>query len=106
MSKTDWWKDFFTGLAVEFWLRIPTTEQTRSEVDFIEKSLKLPPRGRVLDVPCGGGRHALELAARGYQVTGVDISPDFLKAARAQAAERSLPATWEQRNMSELPWQS
>lgn len=104
MSAPDWWKDFFKGMAVECWLRVTTEEQTKTEVDFIEKALKLPRGAKVLDVPCGGGRHALELAARGYQVTGVDISSDFLKAARAQAAERHLGVTWEQQNMAELDW--
>lgn len=102
----DWWREFFSGVAVDLWLQVPTEEQTRSEVAFIQKVLQLPPRARVLDVPCGGGRHSLELAARGCRVTGVDLSADFLKAARAHAAERQLPVAWEQREMSDLPWQS
>jgi SAM-dependent methyltransferase len=104
MIATNWWQDFFSGVIVDLWLRIPTEEQTRTEADFIEKVLALPPKARVLDVPCGGGRHALELAARGYQVTGLDLSADFLKAARTQAAQRQLSVSWEQREMSDLPW--
>lgn len=104
MIPTDWWRAFFAGLFVELWLRVPTEEQTRGEADFIEKILQLPATARVLDVPCGGGRHSLALAARGYQVTGVDLSTDFLNAARAQPAARKLPVTWEQREMTDLPW--
>jgi SAM-dependent methyltransferase len=104
MSAPDWWRTFFTGLPVEMWLRVPTEEQTRAEVDFIEKVLRLPPGAKVLDVPCGGGRHSLELAARGHRVTGVDLSDDFLRAARAGAAERSPRVAWEQREMTDLPW--
>ncbi len=104
MVATDWWKDFFSSVAVDLWLGVPTEEQTRSEADFIQKALRLPPRARVLDVPCGGGRHSLELAARRHQLTGVDLSADFLKAARAQAGERKLPVAWEQREMCDLPW--
>src|SRR5207253_2862231 len=77
----------------------------RQEADFLEKVLQLPPGTRVLDVPCGGGRHAVELASRGYQVTGVDISPDFLSAARVNATERGVRVAWHERNMTELPWQ-
>jgi cyclopropane fatty-acyl-phospholipid synthase-like methyltransferase len=106
MVASDWWKDFFAGVAVDLWLRVPTPEQTRAEVDFIQQALQLAPGARVLDVPCGGGRHSLELAARGHAVTGVDISTDFLREARAQAAQRGLSVTWEQREMSELPWQA
>ncbi len=104
MIATNWWQDFFSGVIVDFWLRVPTEEQTRGEADFIEKVLQLGPRARVLDVPCGGGRHSLELAARGYELTGVDLSTDFLKAARTQAAQRQTPVAWEQREMGDLPW--
>jgi SAM-dependent methyltransferase len=86
------------------WLRVPTEEQTRGEVDFVEKVLRLAPGSKVLDVPCGGGRHSLELAARGHRVTGVDLSEDFLKVARAGSAGRSLPVAWERREMTDLPW--
>jgi SAM-dependent methyltransferase len=106
MVPSDWWKDFFSGMAVDFWLRVPTEEQTRAEVDFVVSALQLPPRAKVLDVPCGGGRHSVELAARGHQVTGVDISADFLKAAGALAAERRQSVGWEQREMIDLPWQA
>src|SRR5437016_5021851 len=94
---SDWWRQFFSGVVVDLWLRVPTEEQTRGEADFIEKVLQLPPEGRVLDVPCGGGRHSIELAARGYRLTGVDISADFLQAARALAAERQLSVAWDER---------
>jgi SAM-dependent methyltransferase len=106
MAAADWWRDFFTGLPVEFWLRVPTAEQTRAEADFLEKALRLPAGARVLDVPCGGGRHALELTARGYRLTGVDLLEDFLKTDRALAAERQAAVTWERRPMDELPWQA
>jgi SAM-dependent methyltransferase len=88
-----------------FWLRATTDEQTRQEADFIEQTLQVPPPARLLDVPCGGGRHCLDLAARGYQMTGVDLSSDFLAAARAATAERSATVQWEQREMRQLPWQ-
>jgi SAM-dependent methyltransferase len=104
MVASDWWRDFFSGLFVELWLRVPTAEQTRQEADFIESSLQLPPAGRVLDVPCGGGRHAVELAGRGYHITGVDISPEFLSAARRLSAERQVAVDWQQREMTDLPW--
>jgi SAM-dependent methyltransferase len=58
----------------------------------------------VLDVPCGGGRHAVELAARGFEVTGVDLSTEFLEAARADASRRGVSVSWEHREMRDLPW--
>jgi SAM-dependent methyltransferase len=100
----DWARDFFTGSFVDLWLRAVGEEQTRAEVDFLEKALRLTPGAKVLDLACGGGRHALELAARGYRVTGVDLSPEFLAVARQRAAERQLSVMWEERPIQDLPW--
>ena len=52
--------------------------------------------GRALDIACGKGRNALYLAARGFDVTAIDISPVALDAGRRLAAERKLQVTWMQ----------
>jgi ubiquinone/menaquinone biosynthesis C-methylase UbiE len=99
----DWWKDFFSGLMVDFWRAAMTPETTRAEADFLWRSLRLAPGMRVLDVPCGDGRLALELAARGCRVTGVDISSGFLAAAADSARERGLDVAWREADMRDLP---
>jgi ubiquinone/menaquinone biosynthesis C-methylase UbiE len=99
----DWYKDFFGGLMVDFWRAAMTPETTRAEADFLWKSLRLAPGMRVLDVPCGEGRLALELAARGCRVTGVDISSGFLAAAADSARERGLDVAWREADMRDLP---
>ena len=98
-----WWKDFFNGLIVDFWRAAMTPETTRAEADFLWKSLHLAPGMRVLDVPCGDGRLALELAARGCRITGVDISSGFLAAAADSARERGLDVAWREADMRDLP---
>jgi SAM-dependent methyltransferase len=50
----------------------------------------------VLDVGCGTGENALELAARGHDVTGVDAIDLALQAARAKATSRGLVVSFEQ----------
>jgi len=100
----DWWRGFFTGVALDVWRSYTTDDLTRAEADFIERALALPPASRVLDVPCGGGRHALELTARGHALTGVDLAAEFVEEARAAAAERKLEVAWERRDMRDLPW--
>jgi len=98
----EWYRTFFAGLFVEIWLRVPSAAQDREEADFIEQQLRLPPGGRVLDVPCGGGRHCHQLAARGHHMTGVDISPQFLKAAREAAAQQRWTIDWREGDMRQL----
>ena len=100
----EWWRDFFSGLVVEFWRGAMTPETTRAEADFLEKRLALAPGKRVLDVPCGDGRLALALAERGCRVTGVDISREFLDAGSALAKAQGLEVVWRQAEMRDLPW--
>jgi SAM-dependent methyltransferase len=65
-------------------------EQTQEQVDFIWDILELKGQERVLDLACGFGRHALEFARRGCQVTGVDITAEYVNEARKQAVEQGL----------------
>ncbi|MGE5276715.1 MAG: SAM-dependent methyltransferase [Acidobacteriota bacterium] len=102
----DWWNGFFTGLFVEFWQAAIPAESTRSDIEFLQKHLRLEPGCRVLDVPCGHGRHSLELAQRGCRMTGLDFSEDALSAARRSAAENDLRVDWIQGDMRELPWRA
>lgn len=55
--------------------------------------LQLPAAARVLDCPCGQGRHAHLLAGAGYDVDGLDYSADLLDAAKARGAGRTLRYT-------------
>ncbi len=100
---SDWWKTFFSGAAVESWLLSPSKEQTQSEAHFIQKVLAVNPPANLLDVPCGGGRHCYALAARGFNMTGVDISTEFLNSARSLPTD-TPKITWENREMRNLPW--
>lgn len=98
---TEWYKDFFTGVVVETWPGCLPPEQTRREVDLIHTKLGLGEGDRVLDLPCGDGRIALELAARGCRVTGVDISGEMLELARMAARDRGLAVEWFQADMKD-----
>jgi len=84
------WKPFFEAIGPENYLSESFTQNTLSEVDFVTDACALTPGMRVLDVGCGPGRHALEMARRGLFVTGVDFTERFIAWARTQAAEEHL----------------
>jgi len=60
------------------------------EVDQVLKLLRLGKGSEVLDLCCGPGRHSLELARRGFKVTGVDRTERYLEKARLEAASQGL----------------
>jgi len=62
----------------------------------------LNPRSRIIDVPCGSGRHTLALAARGHRVTGVNISTEAIGYARRAAAEACLDVELIEAEMREI----
>jgi SAM-dependent methyltransferase len=69
------------------YLRYSFTKGTVQEVDFLVAELGLRQGMRVLDVGCGPGRHAHELARRGIVVHGIDISQRFVDLAVQSAPE-------------------
>jgi SAM-dependent methyltransferase len=84
--------------------RVLRAARTTSEAEFIQRVLKVQPGASILDVPCGEGRLSLELASRGFRVTGVDVTKAVLEDARRVATERRLEVAWHRRDMRELPW--
>ncbi|MBA3802877.1 MAG: class I SAM-dependent methyltransferase [Acidimicrobiia bacterium] len=82
------------------YLRYSHTKGTVQEIDWLVPVLGLRAGDRVLDVGCGPGRHAHELAHRGLRVHGVDISKTFVELARADAP---AGATFERADARELP---
>jgi cyclopropane fatty-acyl-phospholipid synthase-like methyltransferase len=89
----DWWGDFFEDPAwqgVQLGWDALEGERSAEQADKIVRALRLEPGIRVLDAPCGTGRIAIELAARGVTVTGIDLTRRFLEEGRTRAAERGV----------------
>jgi len=101
---TNWWRNFFHGVALDFWRAAISDEQTRAEADFIEKQLQVAAGGKVLDAPCGNGRLSIELARYGLAPTGVDIAGEFIEEAKRKAKEADVSIEWHERDMRNLPW--
>ena len=81
-ERDHWFEDLADHLGAAY-DRYAHTKGTVQEVDHVVDALGLRPGERVLDVGCGTGRHAHELARRGIEVHGVDISQRFIDIARA-----------------------
>ncbi len=65
-------------------------QQATVEVNSILSLASVPPGSKVLDLCCGPGRHSLELARRGFVVTGVDRTKAYIEKAQAMAREEGL----------------
>ncbi|MCC6772914.1 MAG: methyltransferase domain-containing protein [Gemmatimonadaceae bacterium] len=90
---TDWWTSYFDEQYLLEYEPIFKLQQDRAEVARLIALLELPVGARVLDVPCGQGRHAHLLAEAGYNVDGLDYSTHLLERARARGTGRTLRYT-------------
>jgi SAM-dependent methyltransferase len=89
-----------------FWQTMGPTLFTRErwtnvtvEMDQILGLLELEDGAAVLDLCCGPGRHSLELARRGYRVTGVDLTGSYLNEARTRAQKEGLDVDFVREDM-------
>ena len=98
-----WYETLFTGYA-EAYDREPFTQGTLGECDFIESEIGGDRSVPVLDIGCGTGRHAVELARRGYRVTGIDLSPSQIERARAKAAAAGVAPDFRVGDARALPF--
>lgn len=89
---------------IYFYSDMLTTERTEQQVDFLVRELALNGRMSILDLACGFGRHANRLAARGYLVTGIDLTPGFLEIARKEAVDLRLTIDYCQGDMRQLDY--
>jgi len=80
------------------------TQGTAGECDFIEREIGRNKSLKIIDVGCGTGRHSIELAKRGYNVTGVDLSENQLKRARQKAQDAGLKINFQKQDARNLPF--
>ena len=100
----DWWKKAFDERYLSFYRPILTPARTEQELRFVLERLQVEPGSRLLDVPCGFGRHSIALAGLGYLMTGLDYSDLMLQKAQQDAKTAGVAVDFRQGDMRELPF--
>lgn len=94
---------FFEGAWVDFHVRFKGLESAEPEIEYLQKVLSLDGSPhKLLDIPCGLGRHAIPLAELGVEVTGVERSQGLLDLAQRESSARGLDIQWIQGDMREV----
>ena len=72
------------------------------ECDFIEREIGHDKAVRILDIGCGTGRHSIELAKRGYEIVGIDLSESLLNRAKEKASEKNVQIDFRKHDARKL----
>ncbi len=101
----DWFEDDeFWRTSAPSMFGDPLWQAAPADVEGVIELAGIAAPAQVLDLGCGPGRHTLELARRGFRVTGVDLSKFLLDEARRRAREAGLAVEFVERDMREFRW--
>lgn len=100
--KNEWFNEFFGGLYSQILARQFDPARTLAQARLVKKLLHLRKGHSVLDIPCGQGRLTLPLAQMGLRMTGVDLTPSYIRAARRQARGQELDIRYLQGDMRKI----
>lgn len=96
------WEDEDAQKAFAEWCPLPDEDHAVQYVDQIERFLDMSPQLDILDVGCGNGRYAIELAKRGHTVVGIDVAKLFLDDAMSFASQAGVLVDFRLQRGSEL----
>jgi len=105
MNKKQWYETLFENYGLKY-DNEPFTQGTLGECDFIEQEISSDKSLKIIDIGCGTGRHSIELAKRGYTVTGIDLSETLLVRAREKAAEAGVKVDFLHHDARNLPFEN
>ncbi|MBD3225839.1 MAG: methyltransferase domain-containing protein [Caldithrix sp.] len=98
-----WTEEFFDEYYLKSIHSITTEQRTQKEVDFLLSNVEINHENKILDLACGDGRHAIELARRGYnQVVGLDLTPMYIQLANEKSEDLTNQPRFIQDNMTNL----
>src|SRR5699024_9051297 len=82
----DWFEEWFNSPLYERLYADRDESEAKRLISFLEQTLQLHRCANILDLGCGRGRHAISLARKGYNVTGLDLSEQAIITAKEKAA--------------------
>lgn len=88
MAQENWFKDWFNTPYYHLLYKHRNHDEAADFIQRMIAHLAPPPNTTMLDVACGKGRHAQQLASYGFDVTGIDLSEASIEAAQTQAHDR------------------
>ena len=83
-----WFKDWFNSPYYHQLYAYRDKEEAAGFIDKLIIHLKPAPGATMLDVACGKGRHSMQLAAKGFDVTGIDLSHESIREALRNESDR------------------
>jgi cyclopropane fatty-acyl-phospholipid synthase-like methyltransferase len=101
-GRGEWWQSYFDDDFIELYAPLLPREESAAQAETIVEILGLGPGARVLDLGCGWGRHAVELARLGCEVLALDQSEALLEHGRRLAQESGVSVEWVHGDMREL----
>ncbi len=101
---SNWYTEFFNEDYPKIYRERLSQEATEQETAFVLRALGLREGDRVLDLACGHGRHAVDLARRGMVVTGQDLNEDYLQMAQEDAARSGVEIETIHSDMRDIPF--
>ena len=101
-----WYVDFFRSDYLNVYGHMFTEERAEKESAFVASVLDLKPGSSVLDLCCGQGRHSVNLAKRGFKVTGLDLNPDYVELAQQAARARNVAIETVAADMRNIPFEN
>jgi len=101
----DQWSELFHPDTLYFDEHLLTAERSDREAELLVRLLELGDGMEVLDAPCGTGRHANRLAARGCRVVGLDNDPAMLEHAREDGAAVGADVEYVEGDLRDLPFE-
>ena len=104
MSSAPWWRSYFDDDFFRLHISLFPEHDSRREVAAMMEMLALPDDARILDVPCGWGRHTLLFAEAGIDAWGADLSVDLIARAGAAARQAGRPVRFAAADLRALPF--